>query len=212
MPCVSRRSEAGTGSRLIVPQSTSDEARPSAQDTGHEVTLQAAGMLRQRSLLTGLQRCARLASTQVRAPAPAICAVQIAPKHERRAEVEDWLREGRDILQATLHSHRPPISVNRSAYVVGSDVRSCFHWVHIPAESEDHPGKLQDREDGHEPSLSPSRSRSPSLEPNSSRHGGDRLHQRRRPLALAPEPAAQHVARERRRERTRAQRGLHAHR
>ena len=110
-------------------------------------------MLRQRSLLTGLQRCARLASTQVRAPAPAICAVQIAPKHERRAEVEDWLREGRDILQATLHSHRPPISVNRSAYVVGSDVRSCFHWVHIPAESEDHPGKTQDREDGHEPSL-----------------------------------------------------------
>ena len=106
--------------------------------------MQAARMFRQRSLLTGLQRCVRFASTQVRAPAPAICAVQIAPKHERRAEVEDWLREGRDILQATLHSHRPPISVNRSAYVVGSDVRSCFHWVHIPAESEDHPGKTQE--------------------------------------------------------------------
>ena len=92
-------------------------------------------MHRQRSLLTGLQRCVRFASTQLRAPAPAICAVQISPKHERRGEVEDWLREGRDILQATLHSHRPPISVNTSAYIVGSDVRSCFHWVHIPAAS-----------------------------------------------------------------------------
>ena len=98
-------------------------------------------MHRQRSLLTGLQRCVRFASIQLRAPAPAICAVQISPKHERRGEVEDWLREGRDILQATLHSHRPPISVNASAYIVGSDVRSCFHWVHIPAASQDHPGK-----------------------------------------------------------------------
>jgi hypothetical protein len=96
-------------------------------------------MHRQRSLLTGLQRCVRFASTQLRAPAPAICAVQIAPKHERRGEVEDWLREGRDILQATLHSHRPPVAVNASAYIVGSDVRSCFHWVHIPAASQDHP-------------------------------------------------------------------------
>ena len=94
-------------------------------------------MLRTHNLRAGLRRCARFAST--RAPAPAICAVQIAPKHERRSEVEAWLREGRDILQSTLHSHRPPISVNTNAYIVGSDVRSCFHWVHIPAASQDHP-------------------------------------------------------------------------
>ena len=90
----------------------------------------------------GLRRCkragVRLASMAVRAPAPAICAVQIAPREDKRDEVERWLSEGRVILEKTLRSHRAASSAV-AAHIVGSDVRSCFHWVHMPSSSEKHP-------------------------------------------------------------------------
>ena len=71
-----------------------------------------------------------LASTA--APAPAICAVQLAAKRGHEAELEAWLSEGRQLLEQTLHSHRDKAAVP-SAHIVGSEVRSCFHWVHIPS-------------------------------------------------------------------------------
>ena len=94
-------------------------------------------MLR-RSAGTCTCRLSRFASTQVRAPAPAICAVQIAPRQDKQREVESWLSEGRVILERTLHSHRAKSSTV-AAHIVGSDVRSCFHWVHMPSSSESHP-------------------------------------------------------------------------
>ncbi len=82
---------------------------------------------------------ARLLSAMVHAPpAPAICAVQIAPRHDRREEVESWLKDGRTILEQTLHSHRAN-STTSKAHIVGSELRSCFHWVHMPSSSESHP-------------------------------------------------------------------------
>ena len=72
------------------------------------------------------------------APSPAICAVQLAPKPEKRAELEGWLCEGRLLLEKTLHAHRDKANVPAAA-IVGSDVRSCFHWVHVPSSDEVHP-------------------------------------------------------------------------
>ena len=60
--------------------------------------------------------------------------MQLQPKEGKRAELEEWLIEGRTLLEKTLHSHRSKASVPGS-WIVGSSVRSCYHWVHIPSTS-----------------------------------------------------------------------------
>ena len=51
-------------------------------------------MLRRPSII----RAARRLSTQIPLPTPAICAVQLKPRANANAEVDQWLREGRTIL------------------------------------------------------------------------------------------------------------------
>ena len=45
------------------------------------------------------------------APTPALCAVQLMPKEARRSELNAWLREGRQLLENTLHARRPKTEV-----------------------------------------------------------------------------------------------------
>lgn len=73
-----------------------------------------------------------------RASAPAICAVQLMPKEGKSAELEAWLVEGRSLLETALHSQRPRAAVPGS-WIVGSEVRSCYHWVHMPSPNQGHP-------------------------------------------------------------------------
>lgn len=86
--------------------------------------------LRLRALLSRpILNAPRLLSTVAK---PAICAVQLAPKPNRRPQLEAWLRDGRVLLEQTLRSHRDKAAVPAST-IVGTDVRSCFHWIHVPA-------------------------------------------------------------------------------
>ena len=71
-------------------------------------------------------------------PAPAICAVQLRPTPGKDAELASWLVEGRQLLERTLHAQRDKSSVPGS-WIVGSEVRSCYHWVHVPSTSGEHP-------------------------------------------------------------------------
>ena len=101
-------------------------------------------MLRRPSII----RAARRLSTQIPLPTPAICAVQLKPRANANAEVDQWLREGRTILAETLRQHRAKEAVP-AARVVGPHgespgpewvQESCFHWVHLPSpEGSGHP-------------------------------------------------------------------------
>ena len=50
---------------------------------------------------------------------PAICAVQLRPKPDCREDgaLEDWLCEGRSLLERALHARRPADSVPKSAII-----------------------------------------------------------------------------------------------
>ena len=72
------------------------------------------------------------------APTPAICAVQLSAKPGKRAELEDWLCEGRLLLESTLHEQRPKSSV-AAASIVGTPISSCFHWIHVPSADTQQP-------------------------------------------------------------------------
>jgi len=71
---------------------------------------------------------------------PAICAVQLAPRPGVQSELHEWLHEGRTLLEKSLHTRRPADIVPKAS-IIGTDIKSCYHWIHIPAnhnESRQH--------------------------------------------------------------------------
>jgi antibiotic biosynthesis monooxygenase (ABM) superfamily enzyme len=66
---------------------------------------------------------------------PAICAVQLMPRPNRTTQLEDWLCEGRGLLEQSLHARRPADSVPKSAIIGPRTFHSpsCYQWIHIPS-------------------------------------------------------------------------------
>ncbi|KAL1515101.1 hypothetical protein AB1Y20_004164 [Prymnesium parvum] len=75
-------------------------------------------------------------STRPPAPRPAICAVHLQPREGCQRELEVWLLEGRKLLSTTLHAARDQASAP-SSWIVGTDTRGCYHWVHIPSHCDE---------------------------------------------------------------------------